>query len=70
MTRKNYVDAADRFGEKLRVLNNKAIIPNVHKAMVAGFWEAVDTYTEHAKADNVNFDRARFIAAVQQAAGA
>lgn len=65
MTRKNYVDMADRFGERLRIIQRANIIPNAKAAKLQGFWFAVDGYMEAAKADNKNFDRDRFLEAVR-----
>lgn len=68
MTRKDYIPMADKFGKCLLEITNADIIPNAKQAKLQGFWLAVDGYMEVAKADNNNFDRERFLKAVQKEA--
>lgn len=68
MTRKNYIDMAERFGERLRIIRAANIIPGAKKAKLEGFWFAVEGYMEAAKVDNRNFDRERFLDAIEKGA--
>jgi hypothetical protein len=45
-------------------MNAAPITDADRRVKAAGFWEAVDVYADHAKADNANFDRDRFVLAI------
>lgn len=64
MTRKNYNDIAERWGIRLGQIQRHA----GSGTEATGFWEAIHEYCDHAKADNNNFDRAKFCSTVQEIA--
>lgn len=62
MTRKNYIDMANRFGDALAEIDaSNAPTELVYLAVTKGIMIGIDTYCQHAAADNAEFDKDRFL---------
>jgi hypothetical protein len=61
MTRKHYIDMADRFGDALAEVDATDAPGFVQLSVAKGVMMSIDAYCKHAAIGNPQFDRDRFI---------